>query len=189
MVPQKEKNEEDEDGNRNPAHQRQGQVKESSSPFRTIVDKDASGNDMLIATIIATVTFAAAFQVPGGYESDGSHKGLPFSRNTVQFTSFMISDSLAFAFACSSILAHFTAYFYSGEAFTKYKNTLPRFGQAFSFFSTLAMVCAFLSAPNVVSGNSTGPRVATYLGIFSFLGGFYFVSATICGIMTLTCFQ
>ncbi|RWR88248.1 protein ACCELERATED CELL DEATH 6-like protein [Cinnamomum micranthum f. kanehirae] len=56
----------------------------------------------IVTSLVATVTFAAAFTVPGGYKNDGPREGLPvFMRNTA-FHLFVLSDILAF---CSSMTA------------------------------------------------------------------------------------
>ncbi|KAL0005450.1 hypothetical protein SO802_013011 [Lithocarpus litseifolius] len=65
--------------------------------------KDLANFNLLVATIIATVTFAAAFQVPGG-NNDG---GFAILRDVDTFTNFLIFDSLAFGFSSVSIFANF----------------------------------------------------------------------------------
>ncbi|PIA38067.1 hypothetical protein AQUCO_02800005v1 [Aquilegia coerulea] len=48
------------------------------------------GNTLLVvATLVATVTFAAAFTLPGGYESDGPDKGMATLRNLPNFKGFV----------------------------------------------------------------------------------------------------
>ena len=59
--------------------------------------------NILIATLVATVTFAAAFQVPGGYDDNG--KAI-LSKNK-DFLRFMILDSLAFGFSAASVFIQF----------------------------------------------------------------------------------
>ena len=61
--------------------------------------------NLLVATLVATVTFAAAFQLPGGHNDNG----LAILRKNTDFRSFMEFDSLAFGFSASSILIHFLA--------------------------------------------------------------------------------
>lgn len=50
----------------------------------------------IVTTLIAAVTFAAAFAVPGGYKNDGIGEGLPVFITNAAFNVFLISDSIAF---------------------------------------------------------------------------------------------
>ncbi|KAG1347859.1 putative Ankyrin repeat-containing protein [Cocos nucifera] len=55
-----------------------------------------ANNLAIVAVLIATVTFAAAFTLPGGYESDSSpNAGNAILANRAAFKAFMVSDSLA----------------------------------------------------------------------------------------------
>ncbi|KAJ8645321.1 hypothetical protein MRB53_007069 [Persea americana] len=56
----------------------------------------------IVTTLVATVTFAAAFTVPGGYKNDGIGEGLPIFIKNAALKVFLISDSIAF---CSSMAA------------------------------------------------------------------------------------
>lgn len=49
----------------------------------------------LVAILIATITFAAAFTLPGGYSNDAGNEGLPIMAGKIAFQAFLISDSLA----------------------------------------------------------------------------------------------
>ncbi|KAL6660510.1 hypothetical protein ACP70R_001545 [Stipagrostis hirtigluma subsp. patula] len=61
-------------------------------------------NTSLVAILIATITFAAAFTLPGGYSSDAGNEGLPIMARTLAFQAFLISDTLAM---CSSLVVAF----------------------------------------------------------------------------------
>ncbi|KAJ1275137.1 hypothetical protein BS78_05G113500 [Paspalum vaginatum] len=75
-----------------------------------------TGNTSLVAILIATITFAAAFTLPGGYSADTGNEGLPIMARKFAFQAFLISDALAMwsslgvAFIC--IIASFTAHSY-----------------------------------------------------------------------------
>ncbi|KAK3433980.1 hypothetical protein EUGRSUZ_D01254 [Eucalyptus grandis] len=60
---------------------------------------------LLVAGLIATVSFAAAFTVPGGYNDDGMavHAGRPF------FKTFVMSNNLAFLFSAVAIFLHYAS--------------------------------------------------------------------------------
>ena len=72
--------------------------------------KRVSETNMLVATLIATVTFTAAFTVPGGYNQNESvHEGLAVLRKTSAFRVFLIANTLAFALSTTSVFLHFLA--------------------------------------------------------------------------------
>ncbi|KAL3733611.1 hypothetical protein ACJRO7_023040 [Eucalyptus globulus] len=59
---------------------------------------------LMIATLIATVTFAAAFTMPGGYNNGtGPGQGLALLRSSIHFKWFVISDTIAMT--CSILAA------------------------------------------------------------------------------------
>ncbi|KAF7092703.1 hypothetical protein CFC21_095161 [Triticum aestivum] len=59
----------------------------------------------LVAVLITTVTFAAAFAVPGGYRADDDNKGgTPMLAGHYSFHAFVIANTLAFTCSVVSIL-------------------------------------------------------------------------------------
>ncbi|KAG6499705.1 ankyrin repeat-containing protein At2g01680-like [Zingiber officinale] len=57
-----------------------------------------TNNLAIVAVLIATVTFAAAFTLPGGYRNDsGSDEGMAILSSRAAFKAFLISDTLAMA--------------------------------------------------------------------------------------------
>jgi len=63
-----------------------------------------TGNTSLVVILIATITFAAAFTLPGGYSADAGNEGLPIMARKFAFQAFLISDTLAM---CSSLAVAF----------------------------------------------------------------------------------
>ncbi|KAM0867130.1 hypothetical protein ACQ4PT_042198 [Festuca glaucescens] len=67
-----------------------------------------TSNTSLVAILITTITFAAAFTLPGGYSSASGSEGLPIMSRKAAFKAFLISDTLAMsssfivAFICIS---------------------------------------------------------------------------------------
>ncbi|KAL0005506.1 hypothetical protein SO802_013067 [Lithocarpus litseifolius] len=55
--------------------------------------RSAGETNLLVAMIIATVTFTAAFTVPGGYESGGDNRGLAVLSKQAAFKVFVNCDS------------------------------------------------------------------------------------------------
>ena len=48
-----------------------------------------TGNTSLVAILIATITFAAAFTLPGGYSTDAGNEGLPIMARKIAFQAFV----------------------------------------------------------------------------------------------------
>ncbi|VAH22255.1 unnamed protein product [Triticum turgidum subsp. durum] len=61
-------------------------------------------NTSLVAILITTIAFAAAFTLPGGYSNGAGSEGLPVMSRKVAFQAFLISDTLAM---CSSFAVAF----------------------------------------------------------------------------------
>nr|POF17390.1 hypothetical protein CFP56_74343 [Quercus suber] len=72
--------------------------------------KRVSETNLLVATLIATVSFTAAFTVPGGYNQSGNvGEGLAVLRKNTAFCVFLIANTLAFGLSTTSIFVHFLA--------------------------------------------------------------------------------
>jgi hypothetical protein len=63
-----------------------------------------TANTSLVAILIATITFAAAFTLPGGYSNDAGSEGFPIMGWKLAFKAFLIADTLAM---CSSLSVAF----------------------------------------------------------------------------------
>ncbi|KAJ3686505.1 hypothetical protein LUZ61_015669 [Rhynchospora tenuis] len=63
-----------------------------------------TSNISLVAALLATVTFAAAFTLPGGFDNTPSDAGLPILAKKAAFQVFLISESIAM---CSSLAVAF----------------------------------------------------------------------------------
>ncbi|XP_078151151.1 protein ACCELERATED CELL DEATH 6-like [Carex rostrata] len=70
---------------------------------KSLTEKYTS-NTSLVAALIATITFAAAFTLPGGFSSDSANAGLPIFARKAIFQVFLISDTIAM---CSSLTVAF----------------------------------------------------------------------------------
>uniref|UniRef100_A0A2N9GI77 PGG domain-containing protein n=1 Tax=Fagus sylvatica TaxID=28930 RepID=A0A2N9GI77_FAGSY len=92
--------------------------------------KEGSETNLLIATLIATVTFTAAFTVPGGYQSQGVvwMRAWQYLAKRASFRAFLIANTLAFGLSITSILVHFFASLgWGGVAFRKECHEVPLF--------------------------------------------------------------
>ena len=72
--------------------------------------KRVSETNMLVATLITTVSFTVACTMPGGNNQNGSvHEGLAIFliANTLAFRVFLIANTLAFAVSTTSVFLLF----------------------------------------------------------------------------------
>ncbi|KAM5586594.1 hypothetical protein ABKV19_005495 [Rosa sericea] len=107
---------------------------------------------MLVAILIATVTFASVFTVPGGYKSDGT----PVLQHKTSFTVFMIFNALSFFLSSSVVFFNFLS--------TKiYKRVIGARG-GFIQYSIMGMMITFASGMFLVL-----PKRSEPLGIIVFV--------------------
>ena len=80
---------------------------DSNSDF--MKQRSVSDSTFVVA-LIATVTFTAAFTVPGGYKGqDGADEGSALLSKQTSFQIFLIANSAAFGISLASVFSHFTA--------------------------------------------------------------------------------
>jgi hypothetical protein len=104
--------------------------------------KQTANNCILVATLVATVVFAAAFTVPGGNDQT---TGKPILLKSNWFTIFFISDAIALVFSSTSILIFLSILTsrYKEEDIFKSIPLRLLFGLAALFVSIAGMVIAF----------------------------------------------
>ncbi|KAF6140386.1 hypothetical protein GIB67_013155 [Kingdonia uniflora] len=106
--------------------------------------RELSQSCSVVATLIATMVFAAAFTVPGGNLQD---KGVPIFLRNRYYIVFAISDALALISSLTSVLIFLSA-LTSRYAEDDFLVSLPRKlinGLATLFFSIATMAIAFMS--------------------------------------------
>ncbi|KAG5607895.1 hypothetical protein H5410_029387 [Solanum commersonii] len=64
---------------------------------------------LVVATLLVTVTFAAGFTLPGGFESDkDSHdKGMAILTKKSAFCAFVVTDAIAFVCSAGAVFSYF----------------------------------------------------------------------------------
>ncbi|GAY63531.1 hypothetical protein CUMW_226350 [Citrus unshiu] len=119
---------------------------------------------LVVAALIATVAFAAAFTIPGGYKSDN---GTAILRGNTAFQAFIISDTIAMVLSLSAVFIHFVLSFeVGGKAeidllVTAFISTMTSMG---------AMVIAFVTGTYAMLATSLGLAIITcFIGLTFFL--------------------
>ncbi|KAK9180165.1 hypothetical protein WN943_029372 [Citrus x changshan-huyou] len=126
--------------------------------------KDTRASHLVVAALIATVAFAAAFTIPGGYRSEN---GTAILRRNTAFQAFIVADSIAMVFSLSAVFTHFCLSLLIEE--TKDFNE-ALFGASvwFTIFSMGAMVIAFVTGTYAMLVPSLGLAIITCLIGLSF---------------------
>ncbi|GMN25575.1 hypothetical protein TIFTF001_000970 [Ficus carica] len=130
--------------------------------------KKISNTHLLVAALIATVTFTAAFTIPGGYEDDGSNIGLAVLSKRAFFKVFVVADSIAFYCSSASVLLQF---FSSVEHNYHLLLRFTRIAATLTYISVFGMVVAFTAGLHVVMPSSSSLAHYTLVagGCFVFL--------------------
>ncbi|KDO40294.1 hypothetical protein CISIN_1g042220mg, partial [Citrus sinensis] len=136
--------------------------------------KELKPRHTIVATLIATVTFAAGFTLPGGYwGKEGPIPGTSILIKNAAFQAFVVSDVIAMVLSLSAVFIHFL---------TSTK-TLRQIWFLFNvahyslMASMLAMVVAFVTGTYAMLAPSVGLSVATcVLGLSFILVAFFAMS-------------
>ncbi|XP_024018094.1 uncharacterized protein LOC21395448 [Morus notabilis] len=111
--------------------------------------KDTSSSCSVVGALIVTITFAAAFTVPGGNDQN---MGFPIFRNKQLFKVFFISDAISLFASTTSVLMFLGILTsrYAEEDFLKSLPTKMIIGLSTLFFSIATMMIAFCAAVSVM---------------------------------------
>ncbi|XP_026457067.1 uncharacterized protein LOC113357815 isoform X2 [Papaver somniferum] len=119
--------------------------------------KDTAGSCMLVAALIATVSFASVFTVPGGNfsENNSGKIGTPVFLREISFTVFAIADAFALLSAITSVLM-FLAIYTSRYAEVDFLKSLPNkliLGLTTLFISMASVLVGFGASLFIVLGD------------------------------------
>ncbi|XP_030963733.1 protein ACCELERATED CELL DEATH 6-like [Quercus lobata] len=104
--------------------------------------KDRTGTLLLVATLVATVTFAAAFTMPGGYKESG---GMAKFLEKPMFLVFVISNSIAMYSALTAVVTLIWAHLDDLNLFiAAYQFSVPFLGLAITMVSLAFMAGNYL---------------------------------------------
>ncbi|KAM7466502.1 hypothetical protein LguiB_014064 [Lonicera macranthoides] len=120
---------------------------------------------ILVATLIATITFTAGFTMPGGFIQSGSpHQGMAVLTKSIAFRAFIISDTIAFVLSTLAIFLYFFAVFYRKSS---RHILLTEAASVLIYYALLTMMVAFVMGIYAVLANSLSLAIATCLAAFS----------------------
>ncbi|XP_042751939.1 uncharacterized protein LOC111914144 isoform X2 [Lactuca sativa] len=146
--------------------------------------KNTAAQCMVVATLIATIVFAAAFTLPGGYNQNS---GIPFFRHKPTLIIFVIADAVSLIFSSTSVLI-FLSILTSRYAERDFLESLPKklmLGLAALFLSIVTMMIAFGASffllynkhlkwvPIIVAGLASIPVILFAILQFRLLGDVY----------------
>lgn len=138
---------------------------------RTIkIIRDAAQIHIVVATLLVTVTFAAGFTLPGGFESDKDSfdKGMAILSKKSAFCAFVVTDAIAFACSAGAVFSYFViAMTYMPKTGGELEITLTKKEQrillktfdlatSLLFLSMSAVVIAFVTGLYATLENSVG---------------------------------
>ncbi|KAH0744966.1 hypothetical protein KY290_032959 [Solanum tuberosum] len=128
---------------------------------------------LVVATLLVTVTFAAGFTLPGGFESDpsGPYKGLAILARNTAFRAFVVSDAIAFTCSAGAVFSYFFIAA-NAAATTKLKIMCVLFNTAMllQLFAMSAVVIAFVTGMYATLAHSVGLAITVaVIGCMSFL--------------------
>ncbi|MCL7049407.1 hypothetical protein MKW94_021436, partial [Papaver nudicaule] len=113
---------------------------------------------LIVAALVATVAFAAAFTVPGGNfsDSDATNKGKPIFLGQKSFLAFMVVDTIALFSSTFAIQVFLTLFVGSYNAEATFEEKMPRrlqFGLVFLRISVVSVTVAFSIALTIMHGD------------------------------------
>ncbi|TXG72178.1 hypothetical protein EZV62_000757 [Acer yangbiense] len=130
---------------------------------------------LIVAALIVTVTFTAAFTLPGGVIQDGDKEGTAILSKKAAFQAFVITDAIAMVLSLSAIFAHFLMSFGTS---TNESVFLVLYGAFSTMMAMGAMVIAFVTGTYAVLTTSLWLAILTTFIGFSFFIPLYFFFRT-----------
>jgi hypothetical protein len=135
--------------------------KERNKEKEDVLSK-ARESHLVVAALIATVTFAAAFTVPGGYKSN---QGTAILAKKNAFIAFIISDTISMVLSICAVFIHFyMAYFQGLEIIDKVTTTkLLSCAMLFIGIGMETMILAFIMGIYAVLDPYSGLAISVYV--------------------------
>ncbi|KAL7193511.1 hypothetical protein ACSBR2_025176 [Camellia fascicularis] len=130
--------------------------KKERTEFKKSIPTDvrkARDTHLIVATLIATVTFAAGFTMTGGYNSnDDPNQGMAILTREAAFKAFVVTDSMAMILSTCAVLIYFASADYGDQTKLLYRYSLAA---GLLMIATGAMVLAFITGIYAVLPHSS----------------------------------
>ncbi|KAH0670430.1 hypothetical protein KY289_024923 [Solanum tuberosum] len=146
--------------------------------------RDVAQIHLVVATLLVTVTFAAGFTLPGGFESDkdSSDKGMAILTKKSAFCAFVVTDAIAFVCSAGAVFSYFVmamtdrpkmegqADIVSTQEELRILIKIARLATILLFLSMSAVVIAFVTGLYATLANSVGLAASVcVIGCLAFL--------------------
>ncbi|XP_058212020.1 protein ACCELERATED CELL DEATH 6-like [Rhododendron vialii] len=128
---------------------------------------------VIVAALIATITFAAAFTIPGGYDGNkGRDQGMVILARESAFKAFVITNTIAMVCSVTSIFLCLAAMLYSLAAAKADRYNKRYFGAVgLIIVSMFFLMIAFITSTFAVLAHAIALAVSTcIIACFAFIG-------------------
>uniref|UniRef100_M1C528 PGG domain-containing protein n=1 Tax=Solanum tuberosum TaxID=4113 RepID=M1C528_SOLTU len=137
--------------------------------------RDAAQTHIVVAALLVTVTFAAGFTLPGGFESDKDSldKGMAILTKKSAFCAFVVTDAIAFVCSAGAVFSYFVMAAAHGPTIKEELRVLLNIfvvATILQFLSMSAVVIAFVTGLYATLANSVGlAAIVCVIGCLAFL--------------------
>ncbi|KAH7851645.1 hypothetical protein Vadar_014664 [Vaccinium darrowii] len=124
---------------------------------------------MIVATLIATISFTASFTIPGGYHVEGPYEGMAVLVRDAAFKAFVITNTVAVVCSTSSVFLYLSVTFFKIVAEEEEEQKKVSIYVARRYLMALwlvvaalfSMTLAFVTGTYSVLGHSLGLAIPT----------------------------